>query len=62
MLKKILISNFNAIESNNTLTVDKKNKLSIFKDFFSNFAESFLIKLPNAPNKYFISIKTYTQQ
>ena len=24
----------------------------MFKDFFSNLSESFLIKLPNAPNKY----------
>ena len=52
MPQKILISNFNAVESNNALTFDKKTIAKIFKDFFSNLAESLLIKLPNAPNKY----------
>ena len=49
---KTLVSNFNALESNNALTIDKKTTANIFKDFFSNLAESLLIKLPNAPHKY----------
>ena len=49
--QKTLISNFNAFESNNTLTFDKKTIAKIFKDFFSNLAKSLLIKLPNA--KYY---------
>ena len=52
MPQKTLISNFNAVESNNALTFDKKTIAKIFKDFFSNLAESLLIKLPIAPNKY----------
>ena len=44
-----VISNFNAVESNNALTFDKKAIAKMFKDFFSNLAESLLIKLPNAP-------------
>ena len=51
--KKPLISNFNAVESNNALTVNQKKTISnIFKDFLPNLADSLLIKLPNAPNKY----------
>ena len=52
MPQKTLISNFSAVESNNALTFDKKAIAKIFKDFFSNLAESLLIKLLNAPNKY----------
>ena len=52
MLKKTMISNFNVVESNNALTYDKKTIAKICKDFFSSLAESLLIKLPNAPNKY----------
>ena len=60
MPQKTLISNFNAVESNNALTFDKKTIAKIFKDFFSNLAESLLIKLPNAPNKYNIeSVSQY---
>ena len=44
--------NFKAVESNNALTVNKKTIANIFKEFFSNLAESLLIKLPNAPHKY----------
>ena len=40
MPKKILISNFNAVESNNKLTFDKKTIPKIFQDFFLNLAES----------------------
>ena len=58
MPQKTLISNFKAVESNNALTFDKKTIAKIFKDFFSNLAESLLIKLliklnqTNAPNNY----------
>ena len=38
--------------SNNALTFDKKTIAKAFKDFFSNLAESLLIKLPNAPNEH----------
>ena len=37
---------------NNALIFDKKTIAKTFKDFFSNLAESLLIKLPNAPNEY----------
>ena len=43
MPKKILISNFNAVESNNKLTFDKKTIPKIFQDFFLNLAESLSI-------------------
>ena len=54
MSKKTLISNFNTVESSNALTFDKNTIAKIFKDFFSNLAESLLIKLCNPPNKYII--------
>ena len=54
MPQKILISNINEVESNSALTFYKKTITKIFKDFFSNLAESLLIKLPSAPNKYTI--------
>ena len=49
---KTVISNFNAIEENDTLTYDTRSISNIFKDFFSNLAKSLLIKLPNPPDKY----------
>ena len=52
MPQKTIISNFNTVESNNALILDKKTIEKIFKEFFSNLAESLLIKLPNVPNKY----------
>ena len=52
MPKKILISNFNAVESNNALTFEKKTIAKIFKNCSSNLAESLLIKVPNVRNKY----------
>ena len=52
MPKKTLFSNFNAVERNDALSFNEKVIAKIFKDFFSNLAESLLIKLPNAPNKY----------
>ena len=54
MPQKILISNFNAVQSNNAVTFDKKTKAKMFKDFFSNLAESLLIKLPNVHKRYII--------
>ena len=50
--KEKLISYFNAVESNNTLTFDKKSIAKIFKDLFSNLVELILNKLPNGPNKH----------
>ena len=52
MPEKTLISNFNAVESNNGLPFDKKTIAKIFKDFFSHLVKSILSKLPNVPNKY----------
>ena len=49
---KTVISNFNAIEQDNTLTYDTRSISKIFKKCFSNLAESFLVKLPKAPDKY----------
>ena len=44
--KKTLISNFNAVESNNALTVNQKKTISnIFKDFLPNLADSLLNSL-----------------
>ena len=46
---------FNAVESNNRLTFAKKKLYQKFyTDFFSNLAESLLIKLPKSINKYSI--------
>ena len=52
MPKRTVISNFNAIEENDTLTYDTRSISKIFKNFFSNLAKSLLIKLPNPPDKY----------
>ena len=52
MPNKTVISNFNAIEEGNTLTHDTRSISKIFKNFFSNLAESLLIKLPKPPDKY----------
>ena len=52
MSNKTVISNFNAIEQDNTLTYDTRSISKIFKKCFSNLAESFLVKLPKAPDKY----------
>ena len=49
---KTVISNFNAIEENDTLTYDTRSISKIFKNFFSNLAKSLLIKLPSPPDKY----------
>ena len=49
---KTVVSNFNAIESNKSLTYDIKTMSKVFKDFFSNLAKSFLDKLPDPSNKY----------
>ena len=52
MPNKTVISNFDAIEESDTLTYDTRSISKIFKDFFSNLADSLLIKLPNPPDKY----------
>ena len=52
MPNKAVVSNFNAIEENDTLTYDTRSISKIFKNLFSNLAESLLIKLLNPPDKY----------
>ena len=51
MPNKTVVSDFNAIEQDNTLTHDTRSISKIFKSFFSNLAESLLIKLPKTPDK-----------
>ena len=48
MPKKAVVSNFNAVDNNKSLTYDIK----VFKDFFSNLAESFPAKLTDPLIKY----------
>ena len=48
----MVVSNFNAIDKNKSLTYDIKTMSKVFKDFFSNLAESFLAKLPDPFNKH----------
>ena len=50
--KKTVVSNFNAIDDNKSVTYDKKTMSNIFKYFFSNLPKSFLDKLPGPSNKY----------
>ena len=52
MPNKTVISNFNTIEQDNTLTHDTRSISKAFKNFLSNLAESLLIKLPKPPDKY----------
>ena len=52
MPKKTVVSNFNAIDNNKSLTYDIKTMPKVFKDFFSNSAESFTAKLPSPSNKF----------
>ena len=49
---KTVISNFNAIEQDNTLTHDTRSISKVFKNLFSNLAESHLTKLAKPPDKY----------
>ena len=49
---RTVISNFNAIEENDTLTYCTRSISKMFKKFFSNLAKSLLIKLPNPPDKH----------
>ena len=49
---KTVVSNFNAIEENITLSYDARSISKIFRDFFSNLTDSLLIKLPNPPDKH----------
>ena len=50
MPKKTVVSNFNAIDDNKSLTYDMKTMSKVFKDLFSNLAKSFLDKLPDPSN------------
>ena len=52
MPKKTVVSNFNEVDNNKSLTYDIKTVSKVFKDFFSNLAETFLAKLPDPSNKY----------
>ena len=52
MPNKTVISNFNAIEENDTLIYDTRSISKISKNLFLNLAMSLLIKLPNPPDKY----------
>ena len=52
MPNKTVISNFNAIEQDNTLTHDTRSISKVFKNLFSNLAESLLTKLSKPPDKY----------
>ena len=52
MLNKTLVSNFNAMEDNQTLTHDTRSISTVFKNFFSDVVESLHSKLPNSPDKY----------
>ena len=52
MPNKTLISNFNAMQNNETLTYDIRSISTVFKNFFSSLADSLLIKLPNPLDKY----------
>ena len=58
MPNKTLILNFNAMEDNDTLTYDTRSISKIFKNLFSSLAKSFLIKLPNPPDKYNLEFVT----
>ena len=49
---KTVISNFNAIEQDNTLTHDTRSISKVFKNLFSNLAESLLTKVAKPPDKY----------
>ena len=52
MPNKILISNLNVMEDNKTLTFDNQSVSTVFKNFFSNLAESLLTNLLYPPDKY----------
>ena len=52
MPNKTVISKFNAIEENNTLTYDTRSISKIFKNLFSNLAKSLQINLPSPPDNY----------
>ena len=51
MPKKTVVSNFNSIDNNKSLTYDIKTISKVLKDF-SNLAKSFLAKLPDHSNNY----------
>ena len=51
-MPKTLVSNFNTIDNNKSLTYDIKTLSKVFKYFFSNSAQSFIAKLPDPLNKF----------
>ena len=52
MPNKTVMSNFNAIGENDSLTYDTRSISKIFKNLFSNLAGFLLIELPNPPDKH----------
>ena len=52
MPNKTVVSDFNAIEQDNTLTHDTRSISNNFKNFLSNLAESLLTKFPKPPDEY----------
>ena len=52
MPNKTVISNLNAIDDSNILTRDTCSISKKFKNVFSNFAESLLMKLPKSLDRY----------
>ena len=52
MLNKSLILNFNVMEDYETLTYETQSIPTIFKNLFSNLAQSLLTKLPDLQDKY----------
>ena len=52
MPNKAIICNFNVIKQDNTLTNDTRSISKIFKNLFSNLAESLLIELPKPHDIY----------
>ena len=52
MPNKTVISNFNAIEQDNTLTHDTRLISKIFKNLFSNLVDSLFIKLSKPLDRY----------
>ena len=51
MPNKSVISNFNVIKGNYTLTYDTSSIATIFNNLFSNLVNFLLIKFPNSPDK-----------
>ena len=47
-----IVSDFNVIEDNNSLTNGVKSTSKVFINFFSTLAKSCLVKLPDSPRKH----------